>query len=486
MSGFGGNYSGSSNNNNYNSGGGRGSGRGGGGSSGRYSNSSSNYRGGRGRSSGRYNNNNSHSRGSGGGGRGGHVNYGPAKFKPCKDYTTKGSCNNSNCNYAHVVQLHGTVNATSPKKDTEQANNNNGYSNSSNNNTTAAAVTSVSIWENSGVIKIFTGSDDGFWRLWNTAGGNFVKEFESPMNGPVSVVQVVNNFLFCGFEAVSRALPDTSVGMVHVWNLQNPSQPPLELHMAPLLPYAHNQAVTALTITTDAGPPKVVSGSRDGSIRVWTFRDNAFVLESDIPGHAREITGLVLLPANNLLWSCAIDGAIRIWDVSQPAKATCQYAITAAPSPPTNPPAPGGAAPSAGHGHTAAVTSLVNFSSPAGAFILSSSLDGTIKAWNGTTGECVASETNGEGVVTMVVAQDAQGNQVLLIGTESGSILCRNLVQTPKAPAFSLLFIMTSFFSAGHQGAVKAITAGPAATFYTGGADGKLLVLQLTGDLQLQ
>jgi WD40 repeat protein len=296
------------------------------------------------------------------------------------------------------------------------------------------------------------------------------------------VVKVVNNFLFCGFAAATPGLPGISVGMVHAWNLSQPNHPPLELQYSPLTPYAHNQAVTALHISAESGaPPKVVSGSRDGSIRVWAFAENKFVLAQSLIGNCREVTGLVLI--KNMLWSCGTDSCIRIWDLSKPT-GDCQYVITGQTQGAANPQNPQATATPV-VGHTNAVTGLLSFESAAGTFVLSSSLDGTVKAWNGTNGECVASEDHGEGVVCMSLAMDSQGNELLLIGLESGGIMCRNLVQTAKAPAFQLLFTLTTY-QAAHSSAVKSIQSGPAATFYSVGADGKMLVFQFTGDLGLK
>jgi WD40 repeat protein len=209
------------------------------------------------------------------------------------------------------------------------------------------------------------------------------------------------------------------------------------------------------------------------------------------------------------LWSSSTDGSIRIWDISQPAEKSCQYCITKDSNALGNNPQGAPSLPGQGAGHTQAVTSLLSFNMPgAGLFILSSSLDGTIKAWNSTTGACVHTETHGEGVVCMALADPNPNNsmtingvlgpdglpipadtnhlQVLLIGLESGKIMCRNLVQTANSSAFQLLFTLSAKFTAGHDGAVRCIAPGPAATFYSGGEDGKLMVWQFTGDLGIQ
>jgi WD40 repeat protein len=445
----------------YDGGGGGGGRDYGGGGGGRYDSGGRGGRGGRGRGRGGRNSNSS-------GGRSdqSHANVGPkARLRPCGHFV-KGNCQNGNsCHYAHVVKLYARLDASNqlPPDESSSAG---GYQNQR--HTKFAAVSAVSIWETQGTIKIFTGSHDGFWRLWNTQGSTFTKEFEHNMggNGKVECLEVASNFLFCGFEAISLSLPDVKVGMIHAWNLANPTQPPLEFHMHAKIPYAHATCVTQLIVVNG---DTIISGCRSGVIRLWKFMEGAFVLQQTIHGHAREITGLVVVD-NKLLWSASIDGSIRLWDLVTTENI---HVITKDTQTNNNP-----------CGHTGAVTGLITCQMPgAGTFVLSSSLDGTIKAWNGQNGECVASEDHQTGVVSMALSKDLAGNPILLIGLDSGNIMVRNLIQTAKAPAFSLLFTLTPQFSTGHYGAVKTITEGPQNTFYTGGADGKLLVLQISGDM---
>lgn len=457
--------------------GGSGFGGGGGGSSGgrgRSGGRSSGRGRGRGRSSGR---GRSVGRGDDGGGGGKFPN---TIIKACGDFVKSGNCRyGDKCHNQHVVKLHAMIDASSPKP---QSSNYNSNYNNRNKPDNMYSVTSVAIWETQGVVKIFTGSQDGCWRLWNFTGQGFVKEFEHNMGGSVECLVVASNFLFCGFESISLSLPDVLVGMVHAWNLASPNDPPLELHIQPnMIPYAHNTAVTTLNVV-DA--TKIVSGSRDGSIRLWTFDSAAnggkggFVLAQSLPGHSREITGLAV--SDTMLWSSATDGAIRIWDLAKNGE--CQHSITMAAA------APGGAAAPGAHGqgHTDAVTGLVPFNSGAGNFILSCSLDGTVKAWNGSTGQCVASEGHGEGVVCMNMIADAQGKSCLLLGLESGNLWVRNLEPTPKIQqAFAPLMMLSNYHQVAHSGAVRSVCAGPSGTFYTAGDDGKVLVYQITGDLGL-
>ena len=419
--------------------------------------------GGRGRGGGR-------GRSGGGRGRSGGDSNVPQGLKallhPCGHYT-RGTCGHGNsCQFAHVVRLNKRLDASNPVPPSSDPYQNN---NNSQNNPTHAAVSAASIWETHGGIKIITGSHDGFWRLWNTQGSTFTKEFEHNVGaGKVECLKVASNFLFCGFEATSSSLlGDTRVGMIHAWDLANPTLPPLEFHMHPLTPYAHAMCVTQMHVYQG---DTIISGDRSGVIRVWKYGElGIFTVIKTMHGHAREVTGLAVVD-HKLLWSCSIDGSIRLWDLT---RGDCQYVITK--NTMTN---------GAPCGHSGAVTGLLRFDRPgASPFVLSSSLDGTIKAWNGANGECVFSEDHQAGVVSMTLSQDLAYHPILIIGLVSGCIMVRNLVPTQKAPIFTLLLTLNPQFSTGHCGAVKTVTEGHPHTFYTGGADGKVLVFQITDDI---
>ena len=363
------------------------------------------------------------------------------------------------------------IDASTPNNNNNNNNYNSNYRGHNNNNNKMHSVTAVTNWKQGENVKIFSGSQDGFWRLWGLSNGNFVKEFEHNMGGSVECLEVASNFLFCGFEACTPALPEVSVGMIHAWDLNNPAGAPLEFHTHTLIPYAHSTAVTKLLVDGQ----KVISGSKDGSIKLWNFDGSRFVLAQTLHGHAREITGLALADSN-FLWSSSTDGSIRIWDLSK--NGDCQYKI----SMPENQAGDPKQAPY----HTDAISGLVSFATPNGTFIISSSLDGYVKAWD-SKGQCVASEGHGEGVVTIAMGEDPNGKQFLLIGLQSGNIAARNLFPTQNLPnAFSLIYNLSSKYAAGHYDAVKTISKGIVpGTFCTGGMDGKVLVFEITGDIGL-
>lgn len=476
------------------------------------------YRRGGGRSSqrggGRYNSGGSGGRGSsgrGGGGRGGgsshmnEFNLGHPTVKLCSHFM-KGSCRNGdNCTHGHVIQVISQV--QNSNKDTSSTSNNtttttttgsNGRYNNNNyqqNRDQFFPTTDIALWmeKTDSPLKIFTSSHDGHWRLYNTANGQFQKEVEHNMNGKVHTILVMHNFLFCGFEAVSTKIPGQTVGMIFAWNLSNPGDAPMELHMgtSQLAPYAHSKGVTTLITHDDV----CFSGGKDHIIRIWKFdatmnqAKGGFKLLKECCGHVGEVTGLVFL--NGMLWSSSTDGTIRLWDSN--SNWECKHLIAGA-----NPSATQGAggqlsAETQGVGHTNAVTSLIPFQSEQGGatFILSSSMDGDIKVWDSANGNCLSTTSHGDGVVTMALSKDLKGHPILLCGLMTGAIVIRGLIQTAKtAPMAFLCSVKLHWEGVGHDGAIYRIIAGPpntnyANTFYTAGDDGKMIIWQLIGDLKM-
>ena len=71
------------------------------------------------------------------------------------------------------------------------------------------------------------------------------------------------------------------------------------------------------------------------------------------------------------------------------------------------------------------------------------------------------------------------------MGLESGDIMIRSILQSAsgQTPAFCLLVKLSNKYTKSHDGAVRAIRAGPSNTFYTAGDDGKVNVWQIAAEL---
>jgi WD40 repeat protein len=466
-----------------------------------------------------------------------------------------------------------------------------GYQHSYNNNTqqtpppSSYAVSSIAIWDTQPSFKIFSGSHDGFWRLWNPS-SNFTKEFEHYMGPPKPAVAVpalgahtpasatatvpanakkeyppklhkmtiTNNYMFVAFDAPCAKIPGgIDVGMVHAWNLASPQDPPMEFHMDvdasagnathmsggsgsdSLSPFAHAGGVSSLLVQPDG---LAFTGGKDGLIRCWSMVDapgdaggaaagavppaagkKVFAVQRCMAGHAREVTALARAsPTDPILWSGSTDGTMRLWDA---ATGKCQYMITS-----ETPNAAGQPT-----GHSGAITALETWDFGNEHFILSSSLDGSVRAWS-TKAECMAnsltidqqndqqqpaqqqgqhghhqqhhqqqqSSTSAsgiqyppQGVVSMAVHKDLSNNPLLICGMLHGDICIRALSQqSATVPAFSLLMILNGYhLQCGHNpdryasSAIRSVVAGPSCTFYTGGEDGKLCVWQIVADFKL-
>lgn len=433
-------------------------------------------------------------RGRGGGGGGGSQ----PRLKQCRDFASTGACpRGQNCQYAHVVKSLGCMVVSDRNPDARRNAHHKGYGSQSNQKTKEYhKASSVAVWETGGGIKLFTGSHDGKWRLFNTAptthrGGAsgavaLTKEFEHPVGGPIDAVHVASHYFFCGFEASPGEIaPDARAGMVHSWNLNAAADPPMELWMGSHSKYAGSGRIRSLWTTSDG---RVWSGGTDGVIREWAFNPaggpggkGGFSHVRSMGGHLGAVTGLALVEKNGWLWSGGMDGTLRVWDT----KAGSETHII-----------PAGK--KGGHGqnntngeqqqlgHTGPVTGLLPFDLPGdgGTFVISASLDETVKAWNAANGERVASESHGQGVTAIALSADLKGNPLLLCGLFYGDIVIRGTVTNP--PLVSLVKLSHNFLGVGHElGPVNDIQSGPGNTFYSVADDGKLVVWQIVGDFGL-
>lgn len=442
---------------------------------------------------------NSRGRGRGRGGRGrgrGGSNQPPhdrvtgqAHTLVCKQFMA-GNCTHNPCNFDHVIQLHKDI-QNSDIDPSQNNNSNRGYSNNSGYNNYNHQTqekhyfptTDIALWNDpSGLLKVFTSSHDGHWKLYNATSG-FSKEVQHNMGGKVNKIMVESNFLFCAFEGTSIKIPNVKAGMIHAWNLVTPGDPPIELHIHETSPFAHGGSVSCFITKGDM----CVSGGTDYAIRIWKYDatmnngKGGFKLMKECFGHAGSITGLLMV--GTMLWSCSTDMTIRLWDSN--SNYECKYLITQnTQGSATAPVTPTGQQNGQGVGHKDAVSDLLAFESQAGKFVLSCSLDGHVKVWNSTNGECLSSTDHGVGLVSMALSADAKGNAILILGSTDGRIFFRCILQSPKTPqpmAF-LAVVDGCFAECGHTSrkAIKSIKTGPSGTFYTVSDDGKLCVWQIS------
>eukprot|EP01082_Thalassiosira_pseudonana_P002658 g3068.t1 g3068 contig12:1351833-1353166(-) len=371
------------------------------------------------------------------------------KLQVCRNFASTGNCHHGDrCNFSHVVKMHASIVASDKNPDAKPSYSNyHGGRGGGGKSKDLYKVTSVAVWETNGAIKLFTGSHDG-------KGGSSPGE-----------------------------APDAKAGMVHTWNLNAASEPPLELCLSPMAKYAGSGRIRSLWTTVDG---RVWSGGTDGVIRQWAFSPTGgptgtggFALVRSMESHLGAVTGITLV--GTMLWSGGMDGTIRLWNVDS---GDCAHLIPAVKKDTTNATSGGAQAPPTGH--SGPVTGLLPFEAPnnQGSFVFSSSLDDTVKVWNATNGECVASESHGQGVTSIALTSDLKGNPLLLCGLFYGDIMVRGTISSP--PLVLLLKLSHQYIGVGHElGPVNDIQAGPGNTFYAVADDGKLTVWQITGDFGL-
>jgi len=405
------------------------------------------------------------------------------RLQLCRNFASTGNCHHGErCKFSHVVKSLASIDVSDKNTDNKPSFNRGYGGNRPGGNGKVKdkhKVTSIAVWETNGAIKLFTGSHDGKWRLWNTAasaggsGATLTKEFEHFVGGPVDIVHVASNYFFCGFETSPTEAPAAKAGMVHSWNLNAAQDPPMELCISPMAKYAGSGRIRSLCTTPDG---RVWSGGSDGVIREWSFNSQGgtFNIVRSISGHLGAVTGLALI--NGVLWSGGMDGTLRLWSIESGEGAHLIPAVRKdAPQQVGN-----GVLPV---GHSGPVTGLIPFEVPSdqSTYAFTSSLDETVMVWNATNGECVASEKHGQGVTSIALTSDLKGNPLLLCGLFYGDIMVRGTLSNP--PLCLLLKISHNFLGVGHElGPVNDIQPGPGHTFYAVADDGKLTVWQIGGD----
>jgi len=251
-----------------------------------------------------------------------------------------------------------------------------------------------------------------------------------------------------------------TVGLIQSWDLANSGAPAAQFHLNNFAPYASSKTINSMVAIPDAAGPILIAAGDDAVIRVWKpdpANAAVYACVSSLYGHVRGVTGLLMVDAH--LWSCSLDGCIRIWD---PAAGECKHVVLAR-----------------NGGHEAPITcmSLSLAEQDGTKYVLTSSLDETVRAWD-SGANCMMQETHGQAVMSVNMIEDTGGNKLILCGLERGEIMIRHF------PSFTLIVTLSSNYTCGHEhGAVRCIEIGQQNCFFTGGDDGKIMVWQVTGDV---
>ncbi|WIA30476.1 hypothetical protein OEZ86_000560 [Tetradesmus obliquus] len=248
-----------------------------------------------------------------------------------------------------------------------------------------------------GTQQLYSGGSDGVICAWSCSTGQLVSSDNVAPFG-VDSIHVEGGFMFVG---MSRA----DEGIVKVYNLGAGGAS----HQLT----GHKGQVYAMAVAA----PALFTAGQDCSIRVWNFNEQAGIFMSAAilsattgDGHRAAVHSLAVPPASQYMFSGDRSGVIKVWDLAQ---GTCVQTVVRA--------------------HDSAITSILRWES----YLLTASLDGTIKIWSpGSSGAEVvnpqpefrwpeeeAGSSGGRGyqrheysgIVTMHGCADAGGKAVLML-----------------------------------------------------------------------
>ena len=186
----------------------------------------------------------------------------------------------------------------------------------------------------------------------------------------------------------------------------------------PQLLDGHALGVTSVAVSPDGA--RIVSGSDDGSVRVWDAKAARCV--AVLEGHSNAVTSVAFAPDGGRILSGSEDRSVRVWD----AMAGCCVAVL--------------------EGHAGVVTSVAF--APDGARIVSGAWDNSVRVWDAKAARCVAVLEGHSNWVTSV-AFSPDGGRIV-----SGSY--DRSVRVWDAKAARCVAVLE-----GHSGGVNAVAFAP-------------------------
>eukprot|EP00879_Flechtneria_rotunda_P031099 GHRR01033944.1.p1 GENE.GHRR01033944.1~~GHRR01033944.1.p1 ORF type:complete len:378 (+),score=104.44 GHRR01033944.1:542-1675(+) len=188
--------------------------------------------------------------------------------------------------------------------------------------------------------QLYSGSSDGSICAWSCSSGQLT---HSDIVAPYGVdsIRVEGGFMFVGLSKADE-------GIVKVYNLQTGTSHQLT---------GHKGQVYGLAVANNA----LFSAGQDCSIRVWQYNETAGIFMSQAilnatngDGHRHAVYSLTVL--GQYMFSGDRSGALKVWDLAQ---GLCVQTVQRA--------------------HDNAITSITGWGEN---YLLTSSMDGTIKVWS--------------------------------------------------------------------------------------------------------
>ncbi|KAI9126012.1 hypothetical protein K1719_003430 [Acacia pycnantha] len=271
--------------------------------------------------------------------------------------------------------------------------------------------------------KLFSCSTDGTLRTWDCHTGQCVN------------VKNLGDEARCLISMGPWVIAGTR-NAIKAWNIQTDTEVTLDG------PKGH---VLSMFVCNDT----LFAGAMDGVIYAWRPSSEAnfpFKPLAMLNGHSKAVVCLTG-GRGDRLYSGSVDHSIKVWDLN-----TLQCMMTL-------------------KGHTDVVTSLICWDQ----YLLSSSMDGTVKVWGATkkeTLEVVYTHNEKNGVVRMNGMIDAKGKHTLFCSCSNHSV---GLYEMPTFEARGRLFSKQE---------IRVIEEGPDGLFFTGDGTGLLTVWKWLAKLE--
>ncbi len=190
---------------------------------------------------------------------------------------------------------------------------------------------------------IASGSQDGSVRIWDTKGA-FVREFTENTSPTNSIAFSPDGSLI---------VSGHDDALVRFWDVQNGN--PVEI--AYPSEYEHKEPVSVVEFFVSSdGIVFLLTGSQDGTIRLWKLENSSMIFIREFVGHNDWITDATFSPDGKYILSSSRDLTVRLWD-TQNGREIRTFS-----------------------GHKEYVTSIAF--SPDGRTIITGSIDGTARSWN--------------------------------------------------------------------------------------------------------
>lgn len=164
----------------------------------------------------------------------------------------------------------------------------------------------------------------------------------------------------------------------------------------------------------------VASGSFDESVKLWDVRAGTCL--ATLPAHSDPITSVKFNGDGTLLVSCSHDSLIRIWDVR--TRQCLKTLSDQSPSPSSSSSSSSSSTAATAAASASAVSSPMSYAafSPNGQFVISATLDSTIRIWNFVNAQPVPMKTYKGHVNTKWCVDVEVGNDEVVCGGEDGRV----------------------------------------------------------------